>query len=58
MSWRTFLLTWNPKFTPWDGRAGYGWSCGTRTDLPINSRVFLMRVGEVPHLAMARSAIF
>jgi hypothetical protein len=62
MSRRAFLLTWNPKETPWpeldrqirkledadtheiDGR----WSCGRRRHLPINSRVFLMRLGQAP----------
>lgn len=57
---RTFLLTWNPKKWPWtelgvlrekleaDGSAFEPWSVGNRSDLPVGSRVFLMRLGDPP----------
>jgi hypothetical protein len=57
---RTFMLTWNPQQyrpedlaeevrqiangEPYQG----GWSTGNRKDLPIGSRVFLVRQGKEP----------
>ena len=56
MSMSSFLLIWNPRKSKWiepderdsDGSYVLGWSCGQRKNLPVGSRVFLMRVGESP----------
>ncbi|MBH0176890.1 MAG: HNH endonuclease [Nitrospira sp.] len=57
---RSFLLTWNPKKWAWRelqsaieqidtaGIAFEPWSVGNRMDLPVGSRVFLMRLGAPP----------
>lgn len=57
---RTFLLLWNPKKWDWKdlasaveqvavaGICSDTWSVGNRSDLPLGSRVYLMRVGEDP----------
>jgi len=54
---RTFLLTWNPSRWAWPdlpsamealsiaGKYRFGWSAGKRVDLPLGSRIFLMRLG-------------
>src|SRR5687768_5739680 len=56
----TFLLTWNPKKTPWvdldrviarfatTRKLRRRWSTGVTRNIPIGSRVFLMRVGITP----------
>ena len=55
---RTFMLTWNPQqYRPNDlaeevrqietgGPYQGGWSTGNRKDLPVGSRVFLVRQGK------------
>jgi 5-methylcytosine-specific restriction protein A len=57
---RTFLLTWHPARWRWTdleqavrdmastGPVQFYWSIGNRTDLPVGSRLFLMRLGEHP----------
>jgi 5-methylcytosine-specific restriction protein A len=57
---RTFLLAWNPHkwseeyFSEYvedfhnNGRARGSWSVGQRRDLPVGSRLFLVRVGDQP----------
>lgn len=57
---RTFLLTWNPRRWRWDdyaeearrvsvgGTVRRQWSIGVRRDLPLGSRLFLLRQGEEP----------
>lgn len=57
---RTFLITWNPRKFRWselpaaleelaaNGTFEMGWSVGNRTDLPVGSRMYLMRLGEEP----------
>jgi 5-methylcytosine-specific restriction enzyme A len=57
---RTFLLTWHPKRWTWANLSGAldeitsagvvhdTWSVGNRTDLPVGSRLYLMRLGEDP----------
>jgi hypothetical protein len=56
----TYLLTWNPKRSPWDdfddcieeirkeGSCLRGRSCGNRRHLAVGSRVFLIRQGVEP----------
>jgi 5-methylcytosine-specific restriction enzyme A len=53
----TYLLTWNPKKSLWDDYSDYrmsielgyetivGWSCGVRKNMPVGSRIFMMRLG-------------
>jgi len=60
MQMRSFLMTWNPARWAWDdleeqlrkleteGSFEERWSCGNRRDLPVGSRVFLIRLGEEP----------
>jgi 5-methylcytosine-specific restriction protein A len=60
MQMRSFLMTWNPAHWAWntledqlreletEGSFKEGWSCGNRKDLPVGSRVFLIRLGEEP----------
>lgn len=55
-----FLLTWNPTRWQWADLAEHArgvhegrqallrWSCGRTKDMPIGSRVFLLRQGEEP----------
>lgn len=56
-----YLLTWNPKTSyqfadladrvakvARDGSIDMRWSCGKRKDLPVGSRVFLLRQGREP----------
>lgn len=57
---RAFLLAWNPRKWAWADLSGAidqvgiagvffeTWSVGNRGDLPVGSRVFLMRLGEDP----------
>src|SRR5438309_1786711 len=57
---RTFMLTWNPLQERPDDLAEFvariergkpvkdDWSTGNRKDLPIGSRVFLLRQGKEP----------
>lgn len=53
----TFLMTWKPSEWGMDelkkvinefnqGQTEHRWSCGTSTNLPVGSRVFLMRQGK------------
>lgn len=58
----TFLFAWNPKNWEWKdedltnqvlrvadtGSAEDRWSCGNRTKLPVDSRFFLIRLGQEP----------
>lgn len=56
----TILLAWNPKKWDWnnlkeevthlktEGSLNGRWSCGTRKNIPIGSRFFLIRLGENP----------
>ena len=55
-----YLLTWNPKNWPWEsfeedyetflraGQLDMRWSSGSRRELPIGSRVYLLRQGVEP----------
>ncbi len=57
---RSFLLAWNPKKFHWADieesaeqvangtHKGGQWSCGVRKDLPIGSRIYLIRLGQAP----------
>ena len=55
-----YLLVWNPDVWSWsrlrqdlktfvrNGALPFSWSCGNRRNLPIGSRVFLIRLGVEP----------
>ena len=57
---RTYLLAWNPKKFLWDilneqiekvakfGTAEDSWSCGSVKNIPVGSRVFLIRLAAEP----------
>lgn len=61
---KTWLLTWNPKYWPWNdrhngwlelkhqidqvGKAYATWSCGNNKSISVGDRIFLMRLGEEP----------
>jgi len=56
---RAFLLTWNPEHFPLDqfrdlliqheeGDEGITWSTGPRKEIPVGSKLFLMRLGMEP----------
>jgi len=52
---RTFLLTWNPdRKHHWEdmqeilGNRETDWSCGNRREMPVGSRVFVLRQGSEP----------
>ena len=62
-----FLLSWNPDRFSWNSlsqeieqlRNGESvrerWSCGNRTDLPVGSRIFLVRLGQAPKGIVGRA---
>ena len=53
---RSFLMVWNPARWSWEERENDlvrsekegSWSCGNRKDLPVGSRIFLIRLGREP----------